>query len=134
MAKLHICTLSKNQDVMSSLHDYMKDKTWRGGKIIGAVGSVYDVILGNPGSYDLKVLHKKKIDAPCEVVSFAGEITLKENASPDLPKAIFDAATSGYIIHIHMACSHEADALVSGGSMREAKVLRALSVFIIEEE
>lgn len=90
-------------------------------------------MLGNPGSYDLKVLHENKIEAPCEVVSFVGEITRKENASKDLPKVILDAAASDYIIHIHMACSHEADAIVSGGSQRKAKVLRALSIFIIEE-
>jgi len=134
MAKLHICTLSKNQDVMSSLHDYMKDKTWSGGSIVAGVGSIYDVTLGNPGSYDQKILYKKKIQVPCEVISFIGEITPKDKASKDLPKAVLDAATSGYVIHIHLSCSHDEEALVNGGSLREAKVLRALNVFILEYE
>lgn len=135
MAKLHICSLTKDQDVMEGLHDYMKGRNWKeGGCILAGIGSIYDVTLGNPGSYDLKVLHKKKIEAPCEVVSFIGEITCKDKASKDLPQAIFDAAKSDYIIHIHMSCSHGENAIVSGGSLREAKVLRALSVFIFEHE
>lgn len=34
MAKLHIRTLSKDKDVMSSLHNYMMDKNWSGGSIV----------------------------------------------------------------------------------------------------
>ena len=134
MAKLHICVLHKDQDIMSSLHDYMMDKSWKGGSIVGGVGSVYDMTLGNPGSYDLKVLHKKKIEAPCEVVSFVGEITRKEDCAKDMPQHVLDAATSPYVIHIHMSLSHEAGAEVNGGSLREGKVLRSLSVFILEHE
>jgi len=132
MTKMHICTIAKDQDVMTALHEYMMDKKWKGAVIVAGVGSIYDVMLGNPGTYDLKVLCKKKIEAPCEVVSFIGEITPKAEAAKSLPKEIIDTAASDYIIHIHMSCSHETDAVVNGGSLREAKVLRALTVVMLE--
>jgi predicted DNA-binding protein with PD1-like motif len=134
MSRLHICHISKDQDVMKAMHDYLMDKDWKGASIVAAVGSIYDVTLGNPGSYDLKVLHKKKIEAPCEVVSFIGEVTLKDNAPKNLPEAIWKASTSNYIVHVHMSCSHGEDCAVNGGSLREALVLRSLNVFMLEHE
>ncbi len=132
MAELHICKLEKDQDIMGGLHDYMMDKKWKSGYIVNAVGSVYDVTFGNPLSFDLKSLGQKTFAGPFEVVSFVGEVTKKSEMPQGLPKAILDAATSDYFIHVHLSCSHGEDALVNGGSLRTGKVLRALTVFMFE--
>lgn len=134
MLNLHICTIGKDEEVMPALQKYMTGKDWKGAEILSGMGSVYDVTLGNVGSHDLKTLYKTDIDAPCEVTSFVGEITRKEDAAKNLPKEILDAAVSGYIIHVHMSCAHGNEANVSGGSLRRAKVLRALNVYILEHD
>lgn len=133
MATLHVCSLTKGQDVMSGLHDYMKDKKWKAGVIVCAVGSIHDVTCGNPGSYDMppKML-QTTVNEPCEVVSFMGEITRKEDAPAGLPAEVLKGATSDYIIHVHFTFSHGENATVNGGGFRKATVMRALNVYILE--
>ena len=75
MAKLHTIVLHKDEDVTSAIHAYLMDKKWKAGVIVSAVGSIYDVTVGNPGSYEMppKML-QTTINEPCEIVSFMGEI------------------------------------------------------------
>lgn len=81
MAKLHTIVLHKDEDVTSAIHAYLMDKKWKAGVIVSAVGSIYDVTVGNPGSYEMppKML-QTTINEPCEIVSFMGEITRKCDA------------------------------------------------------
>ena len=53
MAKLHTIVLHKDEDVTSAIHAYLMDKKWKAGVIVSAVGSIYDVTVGNPGSYEM---------------------------------------------------------------------------------
>ena len=48
MPKLHAIELKKGQDVVAGIHSYLMDKTWKGGVIVAAVGSIHDVTLNNP--------------------------------------------------------------------------------------
>ena len=86
MAKLHTIVLHKDEDVTSAIHAYLMDKKWKAGVIVSAVGSIYDVTVGNPGSYEMppKML-QTTINEPCEIVSFMGEITRKCDAPAGLP-------------------------------------------------
>ena len=136
MAKLHCIALTKGQDVMTALHDYMMDKDWKGGVIVAGVGSVYGVTIGNPGSFDMppKML-ETTVNEPCEIVTFMGEITKKnEELLKTLPCQVTQAATSNYIIHIHAGFSHGDKGTVVAGGFRKATVLRAINVYVLEME
>ncbi len=133
MPKLHVIQLTKGQSILPAIHEYLMDKKWNDAVIVAGVGSVTDVCLSNPGSYEMPPeLIKKKIFDPCEVVSCMGEITLKEHTAPDLP-AIIKETPSPYVVHIHMSVSH-AEGIVNGGGFRSATVLRALTLYVLEQD
>ena len=133
MPKLHGIELKKGQGVVAGIHSYLMDKTWKGGVIVAAVGSIHDVTLNNPISHDNPPkLQMTNIPELCEVTSFMGEITRKEDAPRGLPCQIADTP-SDYIVHIHMTCSHT-DGTVAGGGFRGATVLRALNIYVLETE
>ena len=134
MAKLHTIVLHKDEDVTSAIHAYLMDKKWKAGVIVSAVGSIYDVTVGNPGSYEMppKML-QTTINEPCEIVSFMGEITRKCDAPAGLPCQVTNTP-SDYIVHVHTTCSHGENATVTGGGSRKATVLRAVNVYVLEVE
>lgn len=134
MAKLHTIVLHKDEDVTSAIHAYLMDKKWKAGVIVSAVGSIYDVTVGNPGSYEMppKML-QTTINEPCEIVSFMGEITRKCDAPAGLPCQVTNTP-SDYIVHVHRTCSHGENATVTGGGFRKATVLRAVNVYVLEVE
>ena len=133
MSKVNKIILTKDQDVMVALHQYMADKNWKAGVIVAGVGSIYNVKVANPGSYDMPPqMLEISVNNPCEIVSFMGEIIRKEDAPADLP-CQFKDTPSPYIIHIHMAFSH-GNGIVNGGGFRSATVLRAINVYVIEIE
>ena len=133
MPKLHIIELKKDQNVVAGIHEYLMDKKWKGGVIVAAVGSIYDVTINNPITHDNPPkLQTTTYNQLCEVTSFMGEITRKEDAPQGLPCQIADTP-SDYIVHIHMTCSHT-DGTVIGGGFRVATVLRALNVYVLEME
>ena len=133
MPRFHTIELKKDQDVILGIHEYLMDKKWKSAVILGAVGSICNVTLNNPISHDvppkLQITH---IDELCEVTSFMGEITKKEDAPPNMP-CMFTDTPSDYIVHIHMTCSHT-DSTVCGGGFRNATVLRALNIYVMEND
>ena len=133
MPKLHVIQLTKGQSVLPAIHEVLMSKKWNDAVIVSGVGSVTDVCLSNPGSYEMPPkLIKKDIEAPCEVVSCMGEITLKEHTAPDLP-AVIKETPSPYVVHIHMSVYHD-EGIVNGGGFRSATVLRALNLYVLEQD
>ena len=133
MAKLHVIELTKGQDVIGGIHEYLMDKKWKSGVIVAGVGSIHNVTINNPMTFDLPPeLKVITINRPCEVVSFMGEITPKDKAPTGMPCQMKDTP-SDYVVHIHMTCSHD-DGVVNGGGFRNATVLRALNIYVLEEE
>lgn len=133
MPNLHVIELKKDENVVTGIHKYLMDKTWKGGVIVAAVGSIYNVTVNNPISHDNPPkLQVTNIPELCEVTSFMGEITRKEDAPEGLPCQIADTP-SDYIVHIHMTCSHT-NGTVMGGGFRGATVLRALNIYVLEIE
>lgn len=132
MSKIHVITLTKDQDVTTGIHNYLMNKDMKAAVIVGGVGSVYDVVLRNPGNYEMPpTLIGTNVNSPCEVVSFMGEITRKEDAPADMPCTIIENSTSPYMVHIHAAFSH-GDGIVNGGGFATAKVLRAINIYVLE--
>jgi predicted DNA-binding protein with PD1-like motif len=131
MPKMHVLMLTKDQDVMESIHQYLMDKKWKGAVIVAAVGSLYDVFVANPGSREFPpTLCPCKVDKPCEVLSFMGEITRKDDPNfiaPDHAKN----SPSDYVVHIHMSFSHD-EGIVNGGGFRSAKVFYILHIYMLE--
>lgn len=133
MAKNYTIVLDKDQDVMEGIHAFLMDKKWKSAIILSGMGSIYDVTVANPGSYDMPPkMNECHVDKPCEIVSFMGEITRKEDAPEGLPCQILDTP-SDYIVHVHMAFSHD-DGVVNGGGFRKATVLRAINIYVIAFE
>ncbi|MDY3692430.1 MAG: PPC domain-containing DNA-binding protein [Dysosmobacter sp.] len=133
MPKLHVIELQKDQDVVAGIHAYLMDKNWKAGVIVAAVGSIYNVTLNNPITHEFPPkLLMTDVNEMCEVVSFMGEITRKEDAPEGLPCQIADTP-SDYIVHIHMSCSYGAGN-VRGGGFRKATVMRALNIYVLELE
>ena len=133
MAKLHVIELTKGQDVIGGIHEYLMDKKWKSGVIVAGVGSIHNVTINNPMTFDLPPeLKVITIDRPCEVVSFMGEITPKDKAPTGMPCQM-KGTPSVYGVHIHMTCSHD-DGVGNGGRFRNATVLRALNLYVLEEE
>lgn len=131
-AKLHTIILNKDEDVTAGIHRFLMDKTWKAGVIVAAVGSIYDVTVGNPGSYEMPPrMLQTTVNEPCEIVSFMGEITPKRDAPAGLPCQVTDTP-SDYIVHIHMSFSHGENATVNGGGFRKATVLRAINIYVLE--
>jgi predicted DNA-binding protein with PD1-like motif len=131
MAILHVLSLKKGQDIMESIHQFLLDKKWKGGAIIAGVGSIYDVSVANPGSFDFPPLNcPLSVKGPCEVVGFMGDITRKDNpdfVAPDHAKN----SPSDYVVHIHISFSHGAG-IVNGGGFREGKVFYILNIYMLE--
>ena len=133
MPKLHVIALKKDEDVVGGIHNYLMDKKWKAGVIVAGVGSIYNVTVNNPISHDAPPkLLMTDVSELCEVVSFMGEITRKEDAPAGMPCIISDTP-SDYIVHIHMTCSHT-NGVVVGGGFRKATVLRALNLYVLEME
>lgn len=131
MGKLHLIELKENQDVREGIYNYLTDKDFKVAAIVGGVGSIYNVEITNPINFELPPTKVGlKVEKPCEIVSFMGEIILKDMASKDTPADFLDNP-SEYVVHIHMSFSHD-NGLVNGGGFKNATVLRAVNVYIIE--
>ena len=133
MPKLHIIQLKAGEDVQTALHAYLMQKDWKAGVIVAGVGSIYDVTLNNPMDHNTPpTLQTIRVEKPCEIVSFMGEITRKEDMPSGMPCMIMDTP-SQYVTHIHASVSHD-DGSVQGGGFRNATVLRAINIYVLEIE
>lgn len=133
MMNLYTIELQKNEDVHTAVHNYLMDKKWKSAVIVAGVGSIYDVILNNPIDHNSPpTLKTIKIEKPCEIVSFMGEIQRKEDMPAGMPCIIMDTP-SPYVVHIHASISHD-DGIVEGGGFRSATVLRAINIYVLAIE
>ena len=131
MSQIHTLCLTRGQDIMVVLYEYLKDKAWPAALILSGIGSVRSITFGNP--LDLGMPPKmvmKTIDEPAEVISFNGEIIRKENAPADMPAYVFDSPCD-YVVHIHASVSH-GGGIVEGGGFRAGVIMRALNIYIQE--
>ena len=131
MTNVRTLRLERGQDVIAGLCEYLKDKPWNAALIVSGIGSVSSATIGNPMTHDLPPkMYLSKIDEPAEVLAFTGEIIRKENAPDDFP-AHTKEYPSEYAIHIHIAIAHS-KGTVTGGGFRDARVMRALNIYMVE--
>ncbi len=121
--------IGRGEDIKTAINEFINEKGWDFAYISGAVGSVMDVSLSNPQSRKIPIeVAITKLDGPCEVVGFTGEIMKKEYMNEELKK-IYRDESSSLFIHIHMSCSTK-DAMVYGGGLHQGKTFRGLKIYV----
>jgi len=130
--KLHILRIHQDEEVIPALHAFMREQNWYRGVILGAAGSVQDVLVNAPVNNE----HPPKlapviIEEPCEVTSFFGEVIRRED-TPDNLQRHMQEQTSQYMLHIHCSVGHGKHCAVTGGGLRKLRVFSALNVYIAE--
>jgi len=110
--------LAKDDQVKEKIANFMEEKEWTNAIVVGALGSVVDVTVGNAATTTIPPeVNYTDIKGPFEILSFCGEIYKEDDGS--------------WFTHIHMAGS-KVDATVFGGGMQKATVFKGLKVFLAE--
>lgn len=134
MAKLHKIELTKDQSMIPAIHEYLADKEWKSAVILCGVGSLYDVTLTNPRSRTPgQPLAELKLDGPCELTSFTGEIIRREEVPTGLERYLKEGEPSRYLVHIHGSVSH-GRCVSNGGAIRGGTVSRAVNIYVLEDD
>ncbi len=129
MVELFEINIGKDLDIKDEIMKYVLEKGWESAYVIGAIGSVKDVRLTTPCSYDLPPkITTNEFNLPAEILSFTGEILKREKMDPLLEKAYPDKNIPLFI-HIHASVA-VSGGHVFGGGFQTGKTLRALRVFI----
>jgi len=121
MDNLVTIELTKDQPLIPTLHKYLSDKRWSRGVILSASGSLYNVVVSNPITFEFPpAVLPITISGPCEVISLSGEI---------IPES---SAESGYRLHLHGAVSH-GSGVVNGGGLKGGTVYKSLRLYVWAE-
>jgi predicted DNA-binding protein with PD1-like motif len=129
MGEIQVLSLTRGQDIMSVLYEFLKDKHWPGALIVSGIGSVSSITIGNPLDHgNPPKMSVITIDEPAEVLGFAGEIMRKDLAPADMPAHARNTPCD-YVIHIHATISHKGGDVIGGG-FRNGTVMRALNIYI----
>ncbi len=118
LSSLTVLSLEKGDDVREKLTAFLQTNNCHGAVVLGALGSVVDVVVGNAATQTLPPeVRYTEIPGPFEVLSFCGEIRKEADGS--------------WFVHIHMGGSRT-DASAFGGGMRQARVFKGLKIFLQE--
>lgn len=115
--------LAKDEDIIPAIHAKIADKNWNKALIVAGAGSAYQVTVSNPisESHPPQLLPITVVE-PCEVISFVGEISRKDEVAAGDP--------SPFKVHIHASFSH-GSGVVNGGGFRGGKVWRAINLYVL---
>lgn len=121
--------IDQGQDIRKTIEAFVIEKGWKEVIVVNAIGSVKDLILAAPISNELPL---KVGRTPCygaaEILSFTGEVMVKEKMDPQL-RQVYPDTDSPLFIHIHASCAH-AGGLVMGGGLWGGTAFRSLRVFL----
>lgn len=121
--------VDSGEDILETIDHYITNHGWKNVVVVNAIGSVKDMIFATPIRNELPL---KVGSTPClgaaEILSFTGEIMLKELMDEDLKK-VYPKTNSPLFIHIHASCAR-AGGQIMGGGLRGGKAFRKLRVFI----
>lgn len=122
-------TIPSGADILHSLEDFMLQNGWEEAVVVCAIGSVQDLVFATPIQNELPL---RVSTFPCwgaaEILSFNGEIMLKERMDPAL-KDVYPVKESPLFTHIHASCAR-AGGQVTGGGLWGGKAFRSLRVFL----
>ena len=121
--------IDQGQDIRKPIEAFVIEKGWKEVIVVNAIGSVKDLILAAPISNELPL---KVGRTPCygaaEILSFTGEVMVKEKMDPQL-RQVYPDTDSPLFIHIHASCAR-AGGLVMGGGLWGGTAFRSLRVFL----
>ena len=121
--------IDQGQDIRKTIEAFVIEKGWKEVIVVNAIGSVKDLILAAPISNELPL---KVGRTPCygaaEILSFTGEVMVKEKMDPQL-RQVYPDTDSPLFIHIHASCAR-AGGLVMGGGWWGGTAFRSLRVFL----
>ena len=121
--------VDQGQDIQKAIEAFVIEKGWKEVIVVNAIGSVKDLILAAPISNELPL---KVGRTPCygaaEILSFTGEVMVKEKMDPQL-RQVYPDTDSPLFIHIHASCAR-AGGLVMGGGLWGGTAFRSLRVFL----
>lgn len=121
--------VDQGQDIRKTIEAFVIEKGWKEVIVVNAIGSVKDLILAAPISNELPL---KVGRTPCygaaEILSFTGEVMVKEKMDPQL-RQVYPDTDSPLFIHIHASCAR-AGGLVMGGGLWGGTAFRGLRVFL----
>lgn len=121
--------IDQGQDIRKTIEAFVIEKGWKEVIVVNAIGSVKDLILAAPISNELPL---KVGRTPCygaaEILSFTGEVMVKEKMDPQL-RQVYPDTDSPLFIHIHVSCAR-AGGLVMGGGLWGGTAFRSLRVFL----
>ena len=94
--------IDQGQDIRKTIEAFVIEKGWKEVIVVNAIGSVKDLILAAPISNELPL---KVGRTPCygaaEILSFTGEVMVKEKMDPQL-RQVYPDTDSPLFIHIHL--------------------------------
>lgn len=130
MSDLYDIIIPTGKDIRATIIDYVLAKGWETAAILGAVGSVQEMMFTTPVENELPL----KIGlTPChgaaEILSFTGEIMKREKMDPGL-ESVYPDKSSPLFVHIHASCAI-AGGHVCGGGLKSGKAFRELRVFLV---
>ena len=121
--------IDQGQDIRKTIEAFVIEKGWKEVIVVNAIGSVKDLILAAPISNELPL---KVGRTPCygaaEILSFTGEVMVKEKMDPQL-RQVYPDTDSPLFIHIHASCAR-AGGLVMGGGLWGGTAFRSLRGFL----
>ncbi len=128
--KIYDFIIEKDKDIKKEIVSFILKKGWNEALILGAVGSVKDMIFTTPvcDSLPLRTCKNPVLGAG-EILSFTGEIMGREKMDPDL-KDVYKDTECPLFVHIHASMAAK-NGVVAGGGLAEGKAFRALRVFIV---
>ena len=115
---VHELDLVTGMNVIAEIQKFVSENKWSKALIMGALGSVVNVRVGNAASNELPPIVKYlDIAGPFEMLSFFGETELREN--------------NEVYVHIHASGSLNTGETLGGG-LAAAQVFRGLKVYLIQ--
>lgn len=121
--------IGPGEDIKGKISEFIRERGWERAGICGALGSVKNVVLTTPVSFELPPeVMKTPCGGPGEVLAFSGEVMRADLMDPMLKK-IYPGGEP-FFIHIHISLAVPG-AHVYGGGLEKGSVFRGLKVYLI---
>ena len=130
MSILYDVTVQAGDDIRKGIESYAMEQGWESAAILGAVGSVQELVFTTPVENQLPL---RTMATPChgaaEILSFTGEVMKRELMDPAL-EAVYPDKERPFFVHIHASCA-TAGGHVYGGGLSGGRAFRALRIFLM---
>jgi len=121
--------IERDEDLRTRLDEFMLESGLDHIYISGAVGSIKDLVLAAPASFDIPPqLVLTPCAGPAEITGFSGDVYLRHLA-PEDELFLDNVIDSPLFAHIHMSCA-TAGGKAYGGGFRQGKAFRRIKLFI----